>query len=81
MKTAGSKKSVPPKAKKFVPPKDWLLRDAADVESWKCSPLMVQIMGIIALGNLVLLAALEEEIPNPYNSRQFDLSSNPEKGG
>ncbi len=24
---------------------------------------------------------LEEEILKPYNSRQFDLSSNPEKGG
>ena len=44
-------------SKKSVPPKDWRLLDAADVEDWKCSPLMVQIEGIIALGNLVLLAA------------------------
>ncbi len=49
IKTAGSKK--------FESPKDWRLLDAADVENWKCSPLIVQVEGIIALGNLVLLAA------------------------
>ncbi len=41
----------------FTPPEHWRMLDVADVRHWKCFPLIPLVEGIIALGNLVLIAA------------------------
>lgn len=41
----------------FTPPEHWQMLDVADVQHWKCFPLIPLVEGIIALGNLVLIAA------------------------
>lgn len=41
----------------FTPPEHWRMLDVADVQHWKCFPLIELVEGIIALGNLVLIAA------------------------
>jgi len=41
----------------FTPPEHWRMLDVADVQHWKCFPLTPLVEGIIALGNLVLIAA------------------------
>ena len=40
-----------------IPPEHWRMLDVFDVDQWNCFPLIWQIEGIVALGNLVLIGA------------------------
>ena len=46
-----------PKASAFAPPAHWQMLDGAKVREWACDPLVWIIEDIVALGNLVFVAA------------------------